>query len=308
MNGRRPPTCTGFLYTVQPGDTMFFIARRFGISLDSLIAANPQIADPNLIFPGDILCIPTLPPPVPPVPGRRPAFCPSSQLYTVQSGDTMFLIAQRFGIPLEALILANPQITDPNLIFPGDVLCIPRKPPVCPSGNLYVVKSGDTMFLIAQRFGVSLSALIAANPQITDPNLIYPGDVLCIPVAVPPEVCCFLLYRTNDAPEKAAGVLWLRILSPRGIKAFIGAHHLKPPSDYGADFVAYKGQVAFGAQSLLVPLGKADFTGEGEEIWAGFAEDDTLGPVTPGEATVFPVKADGTAGPVVLRGTMGPCV
>ena len=37
---------------------------------------------------------------------------------------------------------------------------------------------GDTMFLIAQRFGVSLNALIAANPHISNPNLIFPGDVL----------------------------------------------------------------------------------------------------------------------------------
>jgi LysM repeat protein len=37
------------------------------------------------------------------------------------------------------------------------------------------------MFSIAQMFGVSLEALIAANPQITDPNIIFPGDVLCVP-------------------------------------------------------------------------------------------------------------------------------
>ncbi len=278
------------------------------MTLEALITANPQISDPNLIFPGDVLCIPSLAPPAPP--GRRPAFCPSSQLYTVQPGDTMFLIAQRFGVPLGALILANPQISDPNLIFPGDVLCIPRKPPVCPSQNLYVVQPGDTMFFIAQRFGVTLEALIAANPQISDPNLVFPGDVLCIPVPVPVprEVCCFLLSRTGDAPEKAAGVLWLRILSPVGLKAFVAGHHLKPPQDYGADFVAYKGKVAFGAQSLDVPMGKTTFTGEGEEIWAGFAENDALGPVIPGEAYVFPVKADGTPGPVVLKGFMGPCV
>jgi LysM repeat protein len=37
------------------------------------------------------------------------------------------------------------------------------------------------MFFIAQRFGVSLNALIAANPNITNPNLIFPCDVLCVP-------------------------------------------------------------------------------------------------------------------------------
>lgn len=45
------------------------------------------------------------------------------------------------------------------------------------------------MFLIAQRFGVSLNALIAANPQIPNPNLIFPGQQVCVPpiIPVPPE-------------------------------------------------------------------------------------------------------------------------
>lgn len=60
-----PPTCTGFLYTVQAGDTMFLIARRFGVSLDALIAANPQIPNPSLIFPGQQICVPS-PAPAPP--------------------------------------------------------------------------------------------------------------------------------------------------------------------------------------------------------------------------------------------------
>ena len=58
-----PPVCSGFIYTVQPGDTMFLIAQRFGVSLDALIAANPQIPDPALIFPGQQVCVPSAVPP-----------------------------------------------------------------------------------------------------------------------------------------------------------------------------------------------------------------------------------------------------
>lgn len=43
----------------------------------------------------------------------------------------MFLIAQRFGVSLQALINANPHISNPNSIFPGDVLCVPAPTPVC---------------------------------------------------------------------------------------------------------------------------------------------------------------------------------
>ncbi|MEW5785790.1 MAG: LysM peptidoglycan-binding domain-containing protein [Bacillota bacterium] len=187
---RVPASCPpGFQgrYTVQPGDTMFTIAQRFGVSLDALIAANPQISNPNLIFPGDVLCVPGAPLPD----CRVPASCPPGfqGRYTVQPGDTMFTIAQRFGVSLQALINANPQITNPNLIFPCDVLCVPgaappcRVPATCPPGfqGRYTVQPGDTMFIIAQRFGVSLQALINANPQITNPNLIFPCDVLCVP-------------------------------------------------------------------------------------------------------------------------------
>ena len=55
MNSRIPSTCPpGFQgrYTVVPGDTMFFIAQRFGVSLVALIAANPHIADPDVLFSG----------------------------------------------------------------------------------------------------------------------------------------------------------------------------------------------------------------------------------------------------------------
>lgn len=60
----------------------------------------------------------------------------------------------------------------------------PRVPKSCPPGFLgrYTVQKGDSMFSIAQRFGVSLDALIAANPHITNPKLIFPGDILCVPL------------------------------------------------------------------------------------------------------------------------------
>ena len=192
--GRVPHRCPpGFQgrYTVVSGDTMYFIAQRFGVSLDALIAANGQIANPNLIFPGDVLCVPGVP-----SKGRHPKYCPPGfqGRYTVAPGDTMYFIAQRFGVSLDALIAANPQITDPNLIFPGDVLCVPgaalpcRHPEHCPRGfrDRYTVVAGDTMFKIAQRYGVSVDALIAANPQITDPAVLFPCDVLCVPSAAPP--------------------------------------------------------------------------------------------------------------------------
>ena len=172
-----------FSYTVQPGDTMFLIARRFNVSLDALIAANPQIPDPSQIVPGQIVCVPTVP-----VPDGCP---PNTFAYIVQPGDTMFLIAQRFNVSLDALIAANPQIPDPSLIVPGQTVCVPivPVPDGCPPNTFaYIVQPGDTMFLIARRFGISLDALINANPQIPNPNQIIPGQKLCVPI-LPSPIC-----------------------------------------------------------------------------------------------------------------------
>lgn len=188
------PVCpNGQLYTVKSGDTMFMIAKHFGITLQSLINANPQISDPNLIFPGQIICIPV----------SGPAFCPQGKIYRVVKGDTMYEIAKRFGVTLEALILANPQIKDPNRIFPGEEICIPvvAAPVPCVNGMLYTVKSGDTMFEIARRNNISLATLIAANPQISDPNKIFPGQVICVPRgAAGPVVLPITEYPTPISP------------------------------------------------------------------------------------------------------------
>lgn len=62
MFPRKPANCPvdAVRYTVRPGDMMYQIARRFQVDLNQLIGANPHIPHPNLIVPGDILCIPKI--------------------------------------------------------------------------------------------------------------------------------------------------------------------------------------------------------------------------------------------------------
>ena len=97
-------------------------------------------------------------------------------IYTVKRGDTLYRIAENYGLSLDDLITAN-GITRPNDLAVGQNLFIPTKT----SSSTYTVVAGDTMYLISRRLGVSLNELISLNPQITNPNIINIGDILNIP-------------------------------------------------------------------------------------------------------------------------------
>ncbi len=165
-----------FPYVVQPGDTLGSIANRFGTTVAALIQIN-QIPNPNLIFPGQIIFVPV---PVPTIPPTLPPTCPVGSFpYTVRAGDTLFILAQRFGTTLQAILAVNPGI-DPNNLRIGQIVCIPQ-PITCPAGSIaYTIRAGDTLFALAQRFGTTVQAIIALNPGI-DPNNLQIGQVICIP-------------------------------------------------------------------------------------------------------------------------------
>ena len=102
--------------------------------------------------------------------------------YTVQQGDTLFSIAQRFQTTVNALLRANPTVTNSNVVTVGQVIYLPGATLTLSNGQVvYIAKSSDTMGSIARQFNKTLTALINANTQITNPNLIYPGQRINIP-------------------------------------------------------------------------------------------------------------------------------
>ena len=124
--GTTPPS-EATTYTVQRGEWMYSIARKFGLSVAQLQAANPGV-NPNYLYPGQVLNIPGSGTPgnVPPAPGATPTTPPAggANTYTVQTGDTLFSIAVRFRTTTYALQIAN-HLPNPNAIYPGMVLIIP---------------------------------------------------------------------------------------------------------------------------------------------------------------------------------------
>lgn len=117
-------------YIVQPGDTLALIAERFGTTVAAIVKAN-NIANPDVIFVGQVLQIPV--PGAPPVPTPTPP--PSItvpvgfRLYIVQPGDTLAEIAARFGTTVEVLAAIN-RIPNPDFIVVGQVLLVPIRPTI----------------------------------------------------------------------------------------------------------------------------------------------------------------------------------
>lgn len=99
--------------------------------------------------------------------------------YTVQYGDTLTEIAQKFGCSVDDLVRWN-DIPNPDLIYVGQVLRVVPYPHEKPDSGTYVVQPGDTLSGIAQRFGTTVAELVRLN-GIANPDLILVGQVLRLP-------------------------------------------------------------------------------------------------------------------------------
>ena len=105
---------------------------------------------------------------------------------TVQRGDSLSKIAVRCNVTVNGILRANPGITNPNLIVPGQVIILPGATlPNDTNTEFYYVQRGDTLKGIAIMFHTSADELLRLNPQISDPNLIIAGQRLVVPRRAP---------------------------------------------------------------------------------------------------------------------------
>lgn len=206
-------------YTVQAGDTVLGIATQFNSSVEAIIEAN-GLNDAGFITVGQELVIPvpqgnvtpTATPTVRPtstVASGATAVQPTASAtqagtdsgggptgvtgnppgtHIVQAGETLFRIAVLYNTTVETLATMN-NITNPNLIPAGTILKVPvinaTQVPATPVGGTggpftHVVQAGENIFRIGLRYNITVTQLAAAN-GLTNPNIIYVGQVLVIP-------------------------------------------------------------------------------------------------------------------------------
>lgn len=164
MNIKYVPV-SGNYYTVQSGDSLWSIAKKYGITVDELKDANNLTS--NTLSIGQLLKIPEEKTEMPTT--------PTTNTYTVKSGDSLYSIAQKYGTTVDELKSFN-NLTS-NLLSIGQILKIPTNT----SNNYteYIVKKGDNLYSIAKKYGVTQSDLMKYN-NLTS-NLLSIGQLLKIP-------------------------------------------------------------------------------------------------------------------------------
>lgn len=160
-------------YTVVSGDTLWKIATKHATTIDTLVKLNNFDVTKALNI-GQVLQVPMLETKQPEV---------GKTIHVVQSGDTLWEISQKYGITVSEILTAN-KLTTADYLYIGQELFIPIKATV-PDANqtTYTVVSGDTLWKIAQKYGVTISEIQNAN-NISATSFLYIGQKLVIPTKV----------------------------------------------------------------------------------------------------------------------------
>ncbi len=193
------------------------------------------------------------------VPAQRPAVAASGDVvHQVVAGDTVWAIARRYGVEVDAILAAN-ALARASIIRPGQRLAIPAVGGATPTGTaavspsgLHVVRAGDTITAIARRQGTTVAALLAANGLVAA-SIIYPGQTLRLPagsVGTPTGLDAeqtanatriIAIGRELGVPDRGIAIAlgtamqesWLRNL-PYGDRDSLGLFQQRPRAGWGS--------------------------------------------------------------------------
>ncbi|MBP2000385.1 morphogenetic protein associated with SpoVID [Paenibacillus shirakamiensis] len=107
------------------------------------------------------------------------------KIHIVKQGDTLFELSNKYQVPLQKLIDANPQLSNPDVLIVGEKVKVPSTG-VSVGGDhgivyKHTVKQGDTLFKLSHAWGIPLQELIQSNPQLNNPDVLKVGEVINIP-------------------------------------------------------------------------------------------------------------------------------
>ena len=159
-------------YTIVEGDSFYRIARRYGSSVDEILAINRRQS--ALARPGEVILVPA---------GRvdRAVATGNARTHTVRSGESLWAISRQHGIKLDELRRMN-AFGDNPVLRPGDKVVIGVRAEAGESDgetSKYVVQRGDTLWQLAQRFSTTVDRLSAMN-QLSSNGTLRPGQELVV--------------------------------------------------------------------------------------------------------------------------------
>jgi morphogenetic protein associated with SpoVID len=128
------------------------------------------------------------------------------KIHIVKQGDSLYALSQKYGVPLQKIIEANPQISNPNVLALGEKVKIPTAPVSVPDNSevyyKHTVKQGDTLWKLSKAWGIPLKDMVDANPQLKNPNALMLGEVVNIPKKTSNSSPVQPGYMPSNASEK----------------------------------------------------------------------------------------------------------
>lgn len=230
------------IHVVQPGDTLYRLARQYGVPMDRLLHDN-QLPDPSQLVVGQTIVI------------RYPALT-----YIVKEGDTLWSIAQAHASTVRALLRNNPNLQGKDLIYPGQVLVIQYQDR--PQGSL-VVNSYAYPWIDRSLLTATLPYLSQLTPFAhrftSDGSLISLQDEALISAALQSGVAPFLCLANLDETDRFSSQLVHQLLSSdqaqaRLISALVEEAQRKGYRGVDVDFEYVYGEDATAYASFLSRL------------------------------------------------------
>jgi len=157
------------LYKVKSGDTISGIASAYDVSTGAILAAN-DLGRTSRIYPGQEIVVP--------VTGGT-ASCGNGLVHEVKRGESIYSIARKYSMSCEEVMDMN-DLSASSIIYPGQMITVSRGSSPSSSVKHHTVSSGETISVIAERYGVTTREVLKLN-GLASRDRIYPGQTLKIP-------------------------------------------------------------------------------------------------------------------------------